>query len=93
MPHSIHGNCKLMPIYEFVCEKCGSTLEKIQEIGSQPPVHCGVGMIMRRSRPAMVKMKNESGYSIHSKGYKDGYKKEYLKSKGQEEWQGAIINP
>ncbi len=82
-----------MPIYEFVCEKCGSTLEKIQAIGAETPICCGGVMGIKPSPIAILVLKDEDGYRIRSKGYKDDYKKEYLKSKGQEVWRDTIVSP
>lgn len=83
-----------MPIFEFECG-CGGELEMIQEIGSDAPAcpKCGGIMNKKFSPPAIIVIKNEGGYLIKSKGYKDGYKKEYLKSKNQEVWRDGIISP
>jgi len=83
-----------MPIYEYICE-CGCKVETVQEIGADAPTCSECGGVMRRkfSPIAMFKMKDDSGYRIHSKGYKEGYKKEYLKSKGQEVWRDTIVSP
>lgn len=82
-----------MPIYEYSCE-CGSEVEKIQAIGSEAPA-CQCGGVMHRKCGSIARLilKNEGGYPIRSKEYRIGYKKEYLRSKGQEEWRDTIISP
>lgn len=81
-----------MPIYEFYCE-CGCEVEKIQT-GIEPPTceKCGGVMQKKFSPIAMFKIKWD-GLTTRSKGYREGYKKEYLKSKNQEAWRGTIISP
>ncbi len=70
-----------MPIYEYSCDKCGLSKEVIQKIGEEAPdcPKCGGGMIKKPSSPAIVRIFGEGGYPIRSKGYKEGYSKEYLK--------------
>lgn len=82
-----------MPVYEYTCD-CGCELEQIQKIGADAPVcpRCGGAMRKKFSPIAMFKIKWD-GITKHSKGYKDGYKKEYLKSKNQEAYHGTIIEP
>lgn len=82
-----------MPIYEFICE-CGCEVEKVQAIGIEPPTcpQCGGAMQKKFSPTANLKIKWD-GITLRSKGYKEGYKKEYLKSKGQEVWRDTIISP
>lgn len=74
-----------MPIYLYKCEKCGSKVEVLSPQGGVP-LCCGKAMAKLPTFPAMFKMKG-----IHSQGYKEGYKKEYLKSKGQETWRETIM--
>lgn len=33
-----------MPLYDFLCNTCGRTEEKLASIGSSPPTCCGVVM-------------------------------------------------
>jgi len=82
-----------MPIYEFQCDECKFSVEKIQAIGDKAPAcpKCGGAMLKACGSIAILRMFTDSGYNIHSKGYKEGYKKEYLKSKGQEAWNGTIV--
>lgn len=70
-----------MPIYEFMCENCGFQDEKLQKIGEETPQcpKCGVGLIKKLTYPALVKVKGTGGYLVRSKGYKEGYSREYLK--------------
>ena len=82
-----------MPIYGFVC--CDNELEVIQEMGASAPIclKCGGSMVRKPSAPAIIQMTKRGGRTLRSKGYKEGYKKEYLKSKGQEVWRGTITEP
>lgn len=82
-----------MPIYEFICV-CGCEVERVQAIGIEPPTcsQCDGAMCKKPSPIAVLQMKDDSGYRKRSKGYKEGYKKEYLKSKGQEEWRDTIVS-
>jgi len=82
-----------MPIYEYICE-CGCELEVFQEMGGEAPVCPECGGAMRRGcgSIAILNVKT-AGITPHSKGYKEGYKKEYLKSTNREAWKGTIIEP
>ena len=44
-----------MPIYEYKCSQCGKVIEKIQPMGKDAPICCGVGMDKLPTYPAMVK--------------------------------------
>jgi len=80
-----------MPIYEYVCE-CGCETTEIQAIGAEAPacLSCGGAMRKKFSPIALFRIKWD-GLTARSKGYKEGYKKEYLKSKNQEAWRGTIV--
>ena len=68
-----------MPIYDYKCE-CGCELEIYQMMGDKPPVcgKCGGDMIKKPTSPAIIR--TISGHiPVRSKGYKEGYSKEYLK--------------
>jgi len=75
-----------MPIYLYKCERCSRKAEIIQGMVGGIPLCCGVVMAKIPTFPAMFKVKG-----IHSQGYKEGYKKEYLGSKGQETWRETIM--
>ncbi len=81
-----------MPIHEYTCE-CGYEVEKVQAMGIEPPACPQCGGVMRKefSPTANLRVKWDN-ITQRSKGYKEGYKKEYLKSKGQEEWRGSIVS-
>jgi len=69
-----------MPLYEYSCE-CGYLTEEIQRVGTSAPQcpKCG-GVMKRISSPiARIQIKWD-GVPIRSKGYKEGYAKEYRKS-------------
>lgn len=61
-----------MPIYEYQCEECKGIVEKIQSFDSDAPLCCGVAMSRLPTLPAKINIKG-----THSKGYKEGYAKEY----------------
>ncbi len=67
-----------MPIYEY--KHCGIELELYQTIGSEPPKceKCGDIMNKKFSIPSLLRTKT-NGIIPRSKGYKEGYSKEYLK--------------
>ena len=82
-----------MPIYVYECG-CGYKTEEYQPIGADAPVCiCGGVMSIKPSPIAILNLKNDGGYIHRSKSYKDGYKKEYLKSTNREAWKGTIIEP
>lgn len=72
-----------MPIYEY--KHCDTELEIYQTIGDNPPVceKCG-GEMARKYSPTLIKIIS-GGVLARSKGYKEGYRKEVLKSKGIDE--------
>lgn len=47
-----------MPIYEYLCDKCGFRLVDIQKIGSDAPTcsNCGAGMTKQLTCPADYKV-------------------------------------
>ena len=69
-----------MPVYDYFC-KCGCEKTEIQAIGAEPPKcpTCGGDMNKKVSSPAIVRFLWDGGYPVRSKGYKNGYSKEYLK--------------
>lgn len=69
-----------MPIYILKCEECGRKVERIQGIVGEIPLCCGKTMTKLPTLPAIIKIIGESGVPARSKGYKEGYSKEYLKS-------------
>jgi len=81
-----------VPIYEFWCEKCECIIERIQTVGAKTLVcpKCDGVMQKKCGSIAIFKMPVD-GITSRSKGYKEGYKKEYLKSTNREAWQGTII--
>ena len=70
-----------MPIYEFKCEKCETTVEKLQTYITAPPTCCGESMQKQINFPAMVKWKGSGGYPSNIKmgrgtaPFTSGYKK------------------
>jgi len=68
-----------MPIYEYYC-KCGNELTEIQGIGEDAPLcpKCGGDMNKKVSSPALIRIP-WGNILPRSKGYKEGYSKEYLK--------------
>lgn len=68
-----------MPIYLYECERCQKEAEVIQVIPGKAPLCCGASMNRLPTSPAKIQIKAKGGVKIHSKGYKEGYSREYLK--------------
>jgi len=56
---------------------CEKVEEIYQSFDGEPPVCCGQPMTKLISRPAMIRIEDTGGVRIHSKGYKEGYYKDY----------------
>ncbi len=69
-----------MPIYEYECPQCHIELEKVQSMDAASPKceKCGRATVRRISPPALIRIE-WNGVLPRSKGYKEGYSKEYLK--------------
>ena len=52
-----------MPIYEYVCEKCGSRIEIIQRIGDPPPKRC------RNCRGKLQKAVSRTSFQLKGSGW------------------------
>ena len=52
-----------MPIYEYVCEKCGSRLEIIQRVGDAPPKRC------RKCRGKLQKAVSRTSFQLKGSGW------------------------
>lgn len=71
-----------MPIYEYRCENCGQTLEKMQRLADAPLVdcpHCG--------QPSLHKMISAPGFRLKGGGwyetdFKSGNKKNVASDSG-----------
>jgi len=72
-----------MPIYRYKCEKCLSEVETVQGLAGAAPLCCGEAMVRQLTAPAIITIKGKGGTRTYSKGYKEGYSKEYLKSIGK----------
>lgn len=69
-----------MPIYLYQCEKCGTKLEIRQGIHEGIPPCCGVAMKKVPTAPSIIRTMGTNKTRTYSKGYKQGYSKDYLKS-------------
>lgn len=59
-----------MPIYEYVCEKCGEKLELIQKVGDEAPEACP----KCKTKGEMKKAVTSSAFHLKGGGwYKDLY--------------------
>lgn len=52
-----------MPIYEYVCEKCGSRIEIIQRVGDAPPKRC------RKCRGKLQKSISRTSFQLKGSGW------------------------
>ncbi len=52
-----------MPIYEYVCEKCGSRIEIIQRVGDPPPKRC------RKCRGKLQKAISRTSFQLKGSGW------------------------
>lgn len=68
-----------MPIYLYQCEECGRELELVQTIGGKYPMCCDSSMDKLPTSPSLVRFEGKGGTRTFSKGYKEGYAKEYQK--------------
>lgn len=73
-----------MPIYILQCNECLNTFEEILSMDEANPCcdKCGGGTSKKLTSPAIITIKN-GAIPTRSKGYKDGYSKDYLKSIGK----------
>ncbi len=69
-----------MPIYPFHCGVCGDDLEVRQSFWAKAPECCDSQMERLIAPPAVIRVIDESGNRIYSKGYKEGYAKEHMES-------------
>ena len=60
-----------MPLYDYLCSRCGAEAEMLQQIGDAPPICCGEGMGKRPTYPAMTKIKGEGGFPSRRKWLSD----------------------
>ena len=68
-----------MPIYILVCERCQNKVEEFLGMDeANPRCSCGGEMYKAITSPATITVKN-GRYPVRSKGYKEGYSKEYLR--------------
>lgn len=61
-----------MPIYEYVCEKCGDHLEVIQKVGDAPLKRC------KKCRGKLEKIISRTSFQLKGSGW---YVSDYAKSK------------
>lgn len=69
-----------MPIYIYCC--CGKEIEVIQGLDKDTLMcpDCGTEMKRLPTFPSIIVVKGTGDVPTRSKGYKEGYSKEYLKS-------------
>jgi putative FmdB family regulatory protein len=61
-----------MPIYEYVCEKCGAHIEVIQKVGDPPPKRC------TKCKGKLEKKISRTSFQLKGSGW---YKTDYSSSK------------
>ncbi len=71
----------MSPVYIYECKHCGVEREEIRSMEGDTPrcSRCEGDMTKKLTPPAIIKVINSGGYPVRSRGYKDGYSKEYLK--------------
>ena len=52
-------------------------MEEIQSYDAEAPLCCGLPMSRLPTLPAKIDVKTKSGIKVRSKGYKEGYAKDY----------------
>jgi len=74
-----------MPIYEYVCEKCGSRIEIIQRVGDPPPKRC------RKCRGKLQKAISRTSFQLKGSGWyaTDYPRKQAASGKEKSEKSGA----
>lgn len=61
-----------MPIYEYVCEKCGNHIELMQKVGDAPPQKCA-----KCKKGKMEKIFSRTSFQLKGSGW---YASDYAKS-------------
>jgi putative FmdB family regulatory protein len=64
----VGGILRVMPIYEYVCVKCGSQKEVIQKVGDAPPKRCS------KCRGRLEKKVSRTSFQLKGSGW---YKTDY----------------
>lgn len=62
---AVFGTCYycVMPIYEYVCDKCGSHLEVMQKVGDAPLKRCG------KCRGKLKKIISRTSFQLKGSGW------------------------
>ena len=66
-----------MPIYIYQCGECKGINEVIQSYDAEAPLCCGLPMSRMPTLSAKIDVKTKGGIKVRSKGYKEGYAKDY----------------
>src|ERR1051325_4674521 len=69
-----------MPIYEYVCGKCGNHMEVLQKVGDPPPQKCGKG-----HKGKMEKVISRTSFQLKGGGW---YVTDYAKGKAETKTEG-----
>lgn len=67
-----------MPIYEYVCEKCGSHIEVIQKVGDAPPKRCAKckGKLEKKISRTSFQLKGSGWYKTDYSSKDSGSRKD-----------------
>ncbi len=66
-----------MPIYEYVCQSCGKTLEALQKVGDPPLSECPAC-----AKPSLIKRVSAAGFRLKGSGwYETDFKKDSEKKR------------
>jgi putative FmdB family regulatory protein len=77
-----------MPIYEFVCESCGRTVERLQKLTDPPPEACP------ECGGRMAKIMSRNSFQLKGGGwYRDLYASSGDRSTGDSKPSGADAKP
>jgi putative FmdB family regulatory protein len=73
-----------MPIYEYVCEKCGNHIELMQKVGDAPPQKCA-----KCKKGKMEKIFSRTSFQLKGSGwYASDYAKSPASSKAETKTEG-----
>lgn len=84
-----------MPIYEYVCEKCGSRIEVIQKVTDEPPKRCSTcrGKLEKVISRTSFHLKGSGWYLTDYARTSSASGKEKVDNEGKKEAKAASAEP